>query len=228
MEKVFICSAFRGDVEENIRKAREYCRWAAMERGAIPIAPHLLFPQFLDDNDPKQREIGIEMGLELLAGCRRLFLFRGHHGRDVEGDWESPCAGDPRGIRPGRNMHVRSDENGRNGNTDLKECYIVRYADDFKIFCRNRKDAENMFTATKSWLKERLCLDISPDKSKIVNLKKHYSEFLGFKMKVVRKGKKANGQAKYAVRSHMSDKSKARIKKQAVEAVRDIKHLMAI
>lgn len=110
-------------------------------------------------------------------------------------------------------------------NTNLKECYIVRYADDFKIFCRNRKDAENMFTATKSWLKERLGLDISPDKSKIVNLKKQYSEFLGFKMKVVRKGKKVNGQAKYAVQSHMSDKSKARIKKQAAEAMRDIKHL---
>ena len=76
--------------------------------------------------------------------------------------------------------------------TNLKECYIVRYADDFKIFCRYRKDAEKMFTATKSWLKERLGLDISPDKSKIVNLKRHYSEFLGFKMKVVRKGKKAN------------------------------------
>lgn len=44
-------------------------------------------------------------------------------------------------------------------------------------------------------------------------------------MKVVRKGKKATGQAKYAVQSHMSDKSKARIKKQAVEAMRDIKHL---
>lgn len=44
-------------------------------------------------------------------------------------------------------------------------------------------------------------------------------------MKVVRKGKKANGQAKYAVRSHMSDKSKARIKRQAAEAIKDIKHL---
>lgn len=75
MDKVFICSAFRGDVEENIRKAREYCRWAAMECGAVPIAPHLLFPQFLDDNDPEQRGLGIEMGLELLAGCRRLFYF---------------------------------------------------------------------------------------------------------------------------------------------------------
>ena len=110
-------------------------------------------------------------------------------------------------------------------NTNLKECYIVRYADDFKILCRNRKDAVNMFTATKFWLKDRLGLDISPDKSKIVNLKKHYSEFLGFKMKVVRKGKKANGQAKYTVQSYMSDKSKARIKKQAEEAMKDIKHL---
>lgn len=75
MDKVFICSAFRGDVEENIRKAQEYCRWAAIEYGAVPIAPHLLFPQFLDDNDPVQREMGIEMGLELLAGCRQLFYF---------------------------------------------------------------------------------------------------------------------------------------------------------
>lgn len=75
MDKVFICSAFRGDVEENIQKAREYCRWAAMECGAVPIAPHLLFPQFLDDNDPEQRGLGIEMGLELLEGCRQLFYF---------------------------------------------------------------------------------------------------------------------------------------------------------
>lgn len=75
MDKVFICSAFRGNVEENIRKAKEYCRWAAVENGAIPIAPHLLFPQFLDDNDPEQRKLGIEMGLELLAECKRLFYF---------------------------------------------------------------------------------------------------------------------------------------------------------
>lgn len=49
--------------------------------------------------------------------------------------------------------------------------YIVRYADDFKIFCRNYKDAQKAFEATKKWLKERLKLDISPEKSKIVNLK---------------------------------------------------------
>jgi group II intron reverse transcriptase/maturase len=72
----------------------------------------------------------------------------------------------------------------------LKECYIVRYADDFKIMCRTRDDAEKIFVAVKNWLMERLYLEISPDKSKITNLRKKSSEFLGFSIKVVRKGDK--------------------------------------
>ena len=31
--------------------------------------------------------------------------------------------------------------------SNLKEMYIVRYADDFKIFCRSRQDAEKVFEA---------------------------------------------------------------------------------
>lgn len=104
----------------------------------------------------------------------------------------------------------------------LKECYIVRYADDFKIFCRKRSDAEKLFIAVKNWLKERLGLDISPEKSKIVNLKKRYSEFLGFKLRAVRKGVKANGGTKYVVESHMSEKAMKRVKKQAREMVKRI------
>lgn len=107
-------------------------------------------------------------------------------------------------------------------NSSLKECYIVRYADDFKIFCRKRSDAEKLFIAIKDWLKERLGLEISPEKSKIVNLKKHYSDFLGFKLRAVRKGTKSNGKAKYAVESHMSDKAIKRVKKQAREMVKRI------
>ena len=83
----------------------------------------------------------------------------------------------------------------------LKEMYIVRYADDFKIFCRKRSDTDKIFIAVKQWLKDRLSLEISEEKSKVVNLKKQYSEFLGFKLKVVRKG------GKFVVRSHMSDKA---------------------
>ncbi len=103
--------------------------------------------------------------------------------------------------------------------TSLKECYGLRYADDFRIFCRNRQDAEKLFVATQKWLKkERLGLDISPEKSKIVNLKKQYSEFLGFKMKVKPKGKR-NGKVKYTVVSHVSDKRKEKIKKRAKDMV---------
>lgn len=86
--------------------------------------------------------------------------------------------------------------------TKLKEVYIVRYADDFKIFCRNYNAAKKVFTATRMWLKERLCLEVSEEKSKIVNLHKNYSEFLGFKMKARNKGKKK------VVKSHICDKAK--------------------
>lgn len=91
--------------------------------------------------------------------------------------------------------------------TQLKECWIVRYADDFKILCRKRSDAVKLFAATQQWLKARLGLDISPEKSGIVNLKKHYTEFLGIKIRVRQKGKKANGSLGYTVYSGMTDKA---------------------
>lgn len=97
----------------------------------------------------------------------------------------------------------------------LKPVFIVRYADDFKLFCGNRKDAFCLYAATTQWLKERLKLDISPEKSKVVNLKRHYSEYLGFKMKAQRKGDK------YVVRSHMSDKAQKRAKDQLAKCMRN-------
>lgn len=108
--------------------------------------------------------------------------------------------------------------------TSLKECFIVRYADDFKIFCRNYRDANKIFIATEMWLKERLNLDISPEKSKIVNLKNNYSEFLGFKLKVRKKGKKNNGQTKYVVRSHISEKAKANINRKIDNLIGKMQH----
>lgn len=74
--------------------------------------------------------------------------------------------------------------------TQLKEGYLVRYADDFKILCRDAKTAERWFHAVKLFLKERLKLDISPEKSKIINLRKRESAFLGFTIRANRKGKK--------------------------------------
>ena len=84
--------------------------------------------------------------------------------------------------------------------TNLKEMFIVRYADDFRIFCRNREDAEKTMEAVTKWITERLKLEVSPEKTRIVNVRKRYSEFLGFKIMVYRKGEK------YVVKSHICDK----------------------
>ena len=96
--------------------------------------------------------------------------------------------------------------------TKLKEVYIIRYADDFKLFCRNHQDAVKLFEASKQWLKNRLHLEVSKEKSKIVNLRKNYSYFLGIKFKVHRKGKKGNKDTKWVIKSHIQEKALKKIK----------------
>jgi hypothetical protein len=73
MKLVYIASPYAGDIEHNTLVAQEYCRRAA-EQNVIPLAPHLLFTQFLDDNIPDQREQGLKMGLELLSSCSELWV----------------------------------------------------------------------------------------------------------------------------------------------------------
>jgi len=74
MKKIFICSPLRGDIKNNIEKAKEYSREVALQ-GDIPITPHIYFPQFLDDNNPKERELGMKMGQELLKICDDIKIF---------------------------------------------------------------------------------------------------------------------------------------------------------
>lgn len=89
--------------------------------------------------------------------------------------------------------------------TALKEMYIVRYADDFRIFCPTYEEAYKTKIAITEWLKIRLKLDVSPEKTRIVNTKEKYMEFLGFKIKLKAKNNK------YIVQSHMSDKAFKRV-----------------
>ena len=90
--------------------------------------------------------------------------------------------------------------------SNLKECYIVRYADDLKVLCRTRSQAIKMNYAIKDFLNTRLLLEISEEKSQVINLKKNSSEFLGFTFKVKRKGKTRMG---YVVQSNMTKKAKS-------------------
>ena len=71
---VYICSPYAGDIEANIENARRYCRFATDKR-CIPIAPHLLFPQFLDDTNPKERELGLDFGKSIIEKCSEVWVF---------------------------------------------------------------------------------------------------------------------------------------------------------
>jgi RNA-directed DNA polymerase len=90
--------------------------------------------------------------------------------------------------------------------SELKECYIVRYADDFKVLCRTRSQAIKMNYAIKDFLKTRLYLETSDEKSNVINLKKNSSEFLGFSFRAIRKGKTRFG---YVAKSNMTKKAKS-------------------
>lgn len=70
---VYVCSPLSGNVEANTERARAFCRFA-LEQGQIPLAPHLLFPQFMDDDDAAERELAIFMDVVLLGKCSELWV----------------------------------------------------------------------------------------------------------------------------------------------------------
>jgi len=82
---VYICSPFAGDIEKNVAAARTYSRFA-VEQGYIPIAPHLLFPQFLNDSDPKERELGLFFGNAIMSKCSEVWVFGSHISSGMEAE----------------------------------------------------------------------------------------------------------------------------------------------
>lgn len=82
---VYICSPYAGDVETNVQKARRYCRFA-VDKGYIPIAPHLLFTQFLNDDNPKERQLGIFFGNAIMSKCSEVWVFGEHISNGMEAE----------------------------------------------------------------------------------------------------------------------------------------------
>ncbi|ABZ85449.1 conserved hypothetical protein [Heliomicrobium modesticaldum Ice1] len=74
---VYICSPYSGNVESNIKSARRYSRFA-VEMGYIPFTPHLLYPQFLDDDNPAECSLGLLFGNVLMSKCAEVWVFGGY------------------------------------------------------------------------------------------------------------------------------------------------------
>jgi len=73
---IYVCSPYRGDIRTNTEQAKGYCRKIVQE-GDIPLASHLLFPQFVDDSIASERERAMEMNLEIMRHCDEVHVF-GH------------------------------------------------------------------------------------------------------------------------------------------------------
>ena len=70
---VYICSPFSGDIENNNKRTRAFCRFA-LDNGNIPLAPHLLFPQFMDDTNEQERDLAIFMDIILMGKCQEVWV----------------------------------------------------------------------------------------------------------------------------------------------------------
>jgi group II intron reverse transcriptase/maturase len=100
----------------------------------------------------------------------------------------------------------------------LKQMYIVRYSDDFKIICKTKTSARKAFIAVQRYLRRRLKLEISEEKSGVVNVKKKATEFLGLSIKADKKSRK------YVARSHVQAKALANTCKDIKAQAKKIQH----
>ena len=69
---VYVASPFSGDEAGNVKKAIRYCRFA-VDKGAIPLAPHLFLPLFMSEE--REREEAMRMNMVFLSKCSELWVF---------------------------------------------------------------------------------------------------------------------------------------------------------
>ncbi|QNU66931.1 DUF4406 domain-containing protein [Ruminiclostridium herbifermentans] len=84
---VYVCSPVKGDIEENITRAKEYCK-TVLIMGYIPIAPHVTFNGILNDKVQQERETALALGLELVKHCDEVWVFGNVISEGMQGEIE--------------------------------------------------------------------------------------------------------------------------------------------
>ncbi len=74
MKRIYLCSRYAGETAQNVVVAERLCR-QLVEAGQVPFAPHLLYPRFLDDGKPLERELGIACGLTFMEVCDEVWIY---------------------------------------------------------------------------------------------------------------------------------------------------------
>ena len=76
VKRIYLCSRYAGDTATNVAVSERLCR-QVIEAGGAPFAPHLLYPRFLDDRNPSEREISIACGLTFMEVCDEVWVYSG-------------------------------------------------------------------------------------------------------------------------------------------------------
>lgn len=75
---VYICSPLHAETAEDMRinmlKAKEQMEVVSELYGCRAIAPHAILPEYLDDNNPEERALGLKFGLDLLKLCKLMVV----------------------------------------------------------------------------------------------------------------------------------------------------------
>ena len=75
MPMVYVASKFsQGDREENLEKTRRYCKFVIGKKG-IAMAPHLMMPQFISEDDPAGRELAMRINMIFIDKCDSVWFF---------------------------------------------------------------------------------------------------------------------------------------------------------
>ena len=72
-DMAYVCSPYGGKAE-NVERARKYMRFVAGQ-GYVPVAPHVMLHEVMDDNDPAQRQAAMSANLRLIDACAVLCIF---------------------------------------------------------------------------------------------------------------------------------------------------------
>ena len=74
---IYVCSPYRAKDKTQFERQKDYTKLVSREvvlAGHEAITPHMYYPDFLNDNDPRERKIGMKSALRLLDVCDAILV----------------------------------------------------------------------------------------------------------------------------------------------------------